>query len=220
MASGTSSTRGPLRRWTREAVEQELQEFAEQLGHRPAGRDYDRHGRSTLARAMSRHGGRLSYRHLVAHLPPAPPDPDAPPSVGGYWNDQTVQRELEDYTRGMTSFPTSAQMDGDGRSALRVAISHRGGIGRWSHELGLPLGPKQAQGGYGQAEAIRDAQQLIGSHGRLPGKTRVRELGYPRLATYLAVHTDGSNAFLVQHHDQLGVAPSVVAKARRALAFR
>ena len=158
---------------------------------------------------MSYHGGRASYRDAVADLPPAPSraagKPRGRPPGSGRWDDIVIWRELEAYTREMTSFPSATEMAADGRSDLLAAVNCAGGMQRWSGLVNLPLGPRQDRRPYRETDAIRDALELIRRLGRLPGKEVVRREGFPRLASYMAAHRLGGKEFTVRYAGELGL---------------
>jgi len=99
-----------------------------------------------------------------------------------YWTDARLEAALRAYCAGFAFFPTLREFDADGRQDLRAAVTQRG-VGYWAGRLDLPVQGPRLRRRYGIADAVRDAERVIESQGRLPGEKALRRLGYQRLAT-------------------------------------
>ena len=61
-----------------------------------------------------------------------------PPGYAPIWTDERVRRELGEYLAGHTAWPSRAEFEDDGLTALRNAVNRTGGPDRWAAEFGLP----------------------------------------------------------------------------------
>ena len=70
----------------------------------------------------------------------------------------------------------------------------------WAQRIGKPLRPGQDRRPYGVEDATLDAKRLLMELGRLPGTVRIRELGYPRLASFIQRHYGNSSGLFARRH--------------------
>ena len=114
------------------------------------------------------------------------------------WADEVLEGELRNYVGEGQVFPTSLEFDRAGRSDLRSAVRDFGGAAYWAERLGLRLRPGQSRSPYEREDAIRDARAVLEAQLDLPNTTRLRQLGFPRLASYI-VKRGGVARFLAEH---------------------
>jgi hypothetical protein len=114
------------------------------------------------------------------------------------WTDQRIKAELAKFVEGKDSFPTKRQFHRAGQERLWRAIREHGGVQLWAPRVGLPLREAQRRQGLSEAEAVRQAGEVIAEHGHLPGADKLRTLGHPKLATYI-YFAGGARRFLVRH---------------------
>lgn len=81
--------------------------------------------------------------------------------------------------------PSSAELDGAGRSDLRRAMKLYGGAVEWAEDLGLELRPGQDRRPYTSDDARREIEEVMAYVGRLPSSGCIRGLGYRRLAAFV-----------------------------------
>lgn len=114
------------------------------------------------------------------------------------WADENIERELRAFVGDRRDFPTRAEFERAGRSDLRAAVRDFGGVAYWAQRVGLRLRPGQDRAPYGAQDAVLDTKAVIAAEGHLPNAKRVRELGYPRLSTYIG-RCGGVARFLTKH---------------------
>jgi hypothetical protein len=65
-------------------------------------------------------------------------------------------------------------------------------------EFGLKLRAEQTLAPLSDGEALRQAREVVEEEGRLPNTRRLRELGYPKLSSYIE-RQGGSSRFAAKH---------------------
>lgn len=117
-------------------------------------------------------------------------------SAARRWDDKRLRAELKALVEQLDCFPSYNQLSAMGREDLRCALKRNGGSGWWARELGVALGPGQDRSRYTRKDATRDAEAVIAELGYLPSTTRLRALGYPRLASYAEVRHRSPTGFV------------------------
>lgn len=101
------------------------------------------------------------------------------------WHEERIEAELQALVGRMEHFPTHSELCALGHAQLAYAVNRYGGTEEWAKRLGKPLRPRQADmltsARYTEDMAISDARRVIAALGELPGTTKLRQLGYPRL---------------------------------------
>lgn len=123
----------------------------------------------------------------------------AAPSRPRRWRPEQLRAELEAFVGSREDWPTYTEMAAAGREDLCYALKTYGGAPYWAKMLGKRLGRGQDRTPYGEGEALTDARAIVAERGYLPGPKKLRSMGHPRLATYLAVHAGGLKRFAFQH---------------------
>lgn len=104
------------------------------------------------------------------------------------WTKARVSSELKQFVGDRNELPTAAELNAAGRADLRRAMRLLGDAAFWAEELGLRLRPGQDRRPYTAADARRDLEAVMGAVGTVPHAGAIRELGYPRLASYVERH--------------------------------
>ena len=78
-------------------------------------------------------GARLWAKRLAL------PYPERKPGYATRWTEERVRRELEEFLRGRTAWPSRLEFEAAGRKPLRDAVRRLGGPEPWAAEFGLPL---------------------------------------------------------------------------------
>ncbi|MEA2372619.1 MAG: hypothetical protein QOH12_3013 [Solirubrobacteraceae bacterium] len=114
------------------------------------------------------------------------------------WTEERLLEELEDFLADHAAWPPASAFRAAGREDLYHAMVRHGGVEYWREELGMFPEPGATRPSYGTHRAVEDARELIDRLGFLPNTTRVRALGFPRLATRIQV-AGGTKAFCRLH---------------------
>jgi hypothetical protein len=114
------------------------------------------------------------------------------------WTDERVVRELREFVAGRDTFPSRPQFEAAGRGDLWNAIRRHGGSALWAPRVGLSLREAQHRQALSAEEAVSQAKTVIAEDGYLPGSTKLRALGYPKLATYI-YFAGGAKRFCFRH---------------------
>lgn len=190
---------GRPRAWTEDRLEAELRAFIGEGSHWPSASEFKHAGRMDLYAAVKRSGGHAAWAERFG-LPRAPvvAPPEKRARHGGTrkWTDERLEAALREFIGERPYFPTAEEFERAGRHDLRNAVKKYGGTVRWAARLGKVLGTGQDRRPYGREDAVRDARKLIAEHGHLPGTEAVRQLGYPRLATFIQVQSGGTKRFI------------------------
>jgi hypothetical protein len=113
------------------------------------------------------------------------------------WDKKRLEAELAVFLRGRSYFPTASELEREGHHGLRYALRRLGGHVYWAKRMGLPLRPGQDRRPYGTDEARRDIAAVKERYGTVPAEQRLRDLGYPRLASFVKAR-GGVRAFCRQ----------------------
>lgn len=104
--------------------------------------------------------------------------------------------ELKDFVGERQELPTAAELNAAGRADLRRAMHLWGDAALWAAELGFRLRPGQDRRPYTAADVRRDLEAVMTAVGVVPHAGAIRQLGYPRLASY--VERRGGSAAVVE----------------------
>lgn len=111
--------------------------------------------------------------------------PSAQPRRRRRWTDELVVAELRRLLpRTGGRLPSAAELEQMGQKALRAAMRRRS-VSYWAQRLGVELHAGQDRSAYGPDEARRELFEVFRREGQWVGSNRLRELGYPRLASYV-----------------------------------
>jgi hypothetical protein len=115
------------------------------------------------------------------------------------WTDERIRLELERFLAGRDRWPTAAEFEAAGEHGLRHAVCDYGGVVHWAAVMRLPLAAGQDRQPYDLADALSDAQLVIGELGLLPNRRVLRARGHHRLATFIDLHCGGLKRFCTEH---------------------
>ncbi len=120
-------------KWTDERIREHLQRFLAARTEWPTYREFERHGLKALRDAITRAGGAERWARemgvrFVRHQPGYEP----------IWTEQRIRRDLAVYLAGQDVWPSRAEFERDGLTAVRNAVNRTGGPDRWAAEFGLP----------------------------------------------------------------------------------
>jgi hypothetical protein len=114
------------------------------------------------------------------------------------WSERTILAELRQFVGDRQTFPTRREFEAAGRRDLWNAIRARGGSRVWAARVELPLREAQRREALSDREAIVQAKEVTRREGYLPGASKLRDLGYPKLATYI-YFAGGAKRFAREH---------------------
>lgn len=131
IASGASHRVGATS-WTDDRIRDELQRFLADRTEWPTYREFQRSGLKALRDAITHAGGAEHWARqmgvrFVRHSPGYAP----------VWTEERIRQELAGYLNGRTVWPSRAQFERDGLTALRNAVNRTGGPDHWAAEFGL-----------------------------------------------------------------------------------
>jgi hypothetical protein len=137
---------GSRRRWTPEALESTVRPLVDRLGRWPTKAEFRAAGLESALTAMYRFEGINEWRERLGAGPRRPRSASA-----RRWSDERLERELREFCRGRSSWPTEREFLAAGRGRLYRAASLYGGIASWQRRLGLgaPRRGQPASGGPG-----------------------------------------------------------------------
>jgi hypothetical protein len=116
------------------------------------------------------------------------------------WTHGRLKAALEEFLTTYDDprgWPLASEFTDAGREDLRQAIKKRGGAVYWARVMGRELGSGQNRGPYSLDDARGDAMAVTDQLGGVPGDSRLRGLGFSRLATYFRRH-GGREAVLTE----------------------
>lgn len=108
-----------------------------------------------------------------------------------------MREELLAFVGPDRMMPSTRELDSEGRSDLRAAITAHGGTARWARELGLELTARQVRSRRDE-ELLLAVARGFAARGYLPGANKLRELGHDGLAV-LVLRAGGSRRFCAAH---------------------
>ncbi len=126
------------------------------------------------------------------------------------WTDERIRAELLQFLEqrrletGRENWPTAVEFEARGAQRLRRVLRDHGGVTFWADQVGVPLRPGQDRSRYSDEKAAAELRALIERLGRVPGANKIRQLGYPRLASRIQHRCAGNvKRFCAQHGIEL-----------------
>jgi len=113
--------------------------------------------------------------------------PRRPP---GYWSERRIEQLIGEWIKEHGRMPSREDLRALAGGGLVTAVVRTGGNRAWAQRFGLPLANGAQAASYSDEDAREDIRRLVADHGRLPGMSKLRELGYPQLAM-LAMRSNG-----------------------------
>jgi hypothetical protein len=119
--------------WPDERIRDELSRFLADRPEWPTYREFERNGLKGLRDAVTHTGGAERWAQemgvrFVSH----------PPGYAPIWTEDRIRADLSEYLAERTVWPSRAEFEQDGLTALRNAVNRTGGPDRWAAEFGLP----------------------------------------------------------------------------------
>jgi DNA invertase Pin-like site-specific DNA recombinase len=127
-----NTTPGAAIRWSPARLERELRAFLRGGTHWPTHSAFQRAGRERLHRQAVLQGGETYWAHRFGLAI----DPKA--VTWARWTDERIRTALRLFLADKTVFPPIKEFEAAGLQSLRNAITHTGGVRRWSDEMVIP----------------------------------------------------------------------------------
>lgn len=102
----------------------------------------------------------------------------------GYWNEQSVIKELQSIIRDLGDFPTYNQLRDMNRNDLAGAVRNLGGLRKFARMLGYQ--PKTQK--YSESRVIRELKELTKQLGHFPCDRELQEMNRSGLAGLIKAH--------------------------------
>lgn len=165
----------------------ELEKIISEYGCLPSGKRLCRDGKSSIARAIHKHGGFQNVRQKLGFNLMKKPSK--------YWSQwKNVKKELEKIIEDLGHFPSTNEMANYGVSTLGMAINNFGGVNTVRKKLGYePI--EHIIENYKEWESVEETlRPIMEEIGEFPSASILRARGLGQLVTALYNYHGGINA--------------------------
>ena len=157
----------PSGHWTEETIIKELEQIIDELGHFPTNKELNENGRGDISVAISRNGSTIYFREKMGYKLNVKPS--------GYWNEETIIKELEQIIKEIGHFPTHKELIKIRKGDLDAAIQNNGGFNYFKEKMGYEV-TKKTNDYWNEKNTTKELEKLIEEIGHFPTHKKLIEI--------------------------------------------